>query len=133
MPCRSSTKVEAFFTIINNLEVTIHVSVNNVTADLFLKGIFITKLRIQLAWWLENNFKFTKLEVTFYRVNQTRSQLDWLFSKKKKDANKFFFRGFQYYSFFIKTLSKYFLIWKSTKLLGQPLFSKTVLSLSLFW
>ena len=38
------------FTTISNLAVTTHVSVNNVGEDLFLKGIFITEQRIQLAW-----------------------------------------------------------------------------------
>ena len=55
-------KVVVCFTIISNLAVTTHISVNNVRADLFLKGIFIMEQRIQLAWWLENNFKFTKLK-----------------------------------------------------------------------
>ena len=41
------------FTIISNLAVTTHVSVNNVRADLFLKGIFIMEQWIQLGWWLE--------------------------------------------------------------------------------
>ena len=36
------------------------VSVNNVRADFFLKGIFITEQRIQFAWELENNFKFAE-------------------------------------------------------------------------
>ena len=38
-----SKKVAVCFTIISNLAVTTHVSVNNIRADLFLKGIFITE------------------------------------------------------------------------------------------
>ena len=49
MLCSSSKKVAVCFTIISNLAVTTHVSVNNVRADLFLKEIFITEQRIQLA------------------------------------------------------------------------------------
>ena len=54
--CSSSKKVVACFTIISNLTVTTHVSVNNVGADIFLKGIFIMEHWIQHAWWLKNNF-----------------------------------------------------------------------------
>ena len=60
--------------------------------------------------------------------------MHWLFAKKWKDTNNFFFfEAFSTTFFFIKTLSKYFLIQKSTKRLGQPLFSKVVLSLSISW
>ena len=59
--------------------------------------------------------------------------MHWFFDKKSKDAIKFFFEAFSTTFFFIKTLSKYFLIQKSTKRLGQPLFSKIVLSLSISW
>ena len=63
------TKVAVCFTIISNLAVSTQVSVNNVGVAIFLKGIFITKQWIWSAWWLENNFKFTKLKVSFQRVN----------------------------------------------------------------
>ena len=53
-------KVAVCFTIVSNLAVTTPVSINNGRADPFLKGIFM-KQWIQLAWWLENNCKFTKL------------------------------------------------------------------------
>ena len=43
-------KVVVCFTKISNLAVTAHLSVNNVRADLFRKGIFITKQQIQFAW-----------------------------------------------------------------------------------
>ena len=57
------------FTIIINLWVTKRASVNNAVTYLFLKGIFKTKQRIQFAWWLENNLKFTELQVIFYMVD----------------------------------------------------------------
>ena len=60
--------------------------------------------------------------------------MHWLFSKKRKGTQiSSFFETFSTTFFFIKTLSKYFLIPKSTKLLGQPLFSKIFLSLSISW
>ena len=57
----TSKKGELYFTVISNLAVTTRVSVNNVRADLFLEGIFITQQRTQLTRWLQNNFKFTEL------------------------------------------------------------------------
>ena len=60
MFCSCSKKVVRF-TITSRLAVTTCVSVNNVRADLFLKGIFITEQRIQFAWGLENKYKFTEL------------------------------------------------------------------------
>ena len=45
----TSKKGEVYFTIISNLAVTTRVSVNNVRADLFLEGIFITQQRTQLT------------------------------------------------------------------------------------
>ena len=47
--------------MVSNLAVNTRVSVNIVRVDLFLKGIFITEQRIQFAWGLDNNFKFTEL------------------------------------------------------------------------
>ena len=57
----SSKKVTVCFTMTSNLAVTIRASVNNVRADLFLKGIFVTEQQIQFVRWLENNFKITEL------------------------------------------------------------------------
>ena len=54
-------RVVVCFTIMNNLQVTTRLSVNNVRVDLFLLGIIITVQRIQFVWWLENNFNFTEL------------------------------------------------------------------------
>ena len=45
MLCSSSKKVAACHTMISNLAVTTHVSVNNVRVDLILKGNFITEQR----------------------------------------------------------------------------------------
>ena len=49
MLCSSSEKVAVCFNIISNLAVTTRVSVNNVRADLFLKGIFIAEQQIQFT------------------------------------------------------------------------------------
>ena len=49
MLCSSGKKVAVCFTIKRNLAVTTRVSVNNVRSDLFLKGMFITKQRIQFV------------------------------------------------------------------------------------
>ena len=43
-------KMAVCFTIISNLTVTTRVSVNNVRADIFPRGIFITKQRNQFTW-----------------------------------------------------------------------------------
>ena len=101
------------FTIISNLAVTTHVSVTNVRADLFLKGIFITEKRIQLAWWLENKLesletfkllsmeltkrvlscidfalkKYSKFKFTFETENE--NSISFLDIKITKDNNKF--------------------------------------------
>ena len=67
MLCSTSKKVAVCFTIISNVAVSTHVSVNNVSnlaitthasannvrVDLFLKKSFITEQKIQLAWELE--------------------------------------------------------------------------------
>ena len=45
MLCSSSKKVAVCHTIISNLAVTTHVSVNNVRVNLILKGNFITEQR----------------------------------------------------------------------------------------
>ena len=50
IPTSSAALVVVCFTKISNLAVTAHLSVNNVRADLFRKGIFITKQQIQFAW-----------------------------------------------------------------------------------
>ena len=55
--------------MISNIAVTTRASVNNVRADLFLKGIFVTEQKIQFVRWLENNFKITELSVIFHSVN----------------------------------------------------------------
>ena len=43
MVCSSNKEVAVYFTIISNLAVTARVTVNNVRADFFLKGTFITE------------------------------------------------------------------------------------------
>ena len=68
MLCRSIKKVALCFTIVSNLAGTARVSVNNVRANLFLEGIFITEQRIPFVRWLENNFKFIKFQVILCRV-----------------------------------------------------------------
>ena len=41
MLCSSSEKVKKCFTTISNLAVTTRISLNNIRADFFLKGIFL--------------------------------------------------------------------------------------------
>ena len=53
-----SKKGMVCFTIISNFAVTTRVSVNNVRADLSLKGILKTEQQIKFAWWLEKNVQF---------------------------------------------------------------------------
>ena len=60
MVCSSNKKVAVCFTLISNLAVTARVTVNNVRADFFLKGTFITEQWIQFVWWLDwQNFKLS--------------------------------------------------------------------------
>ena len=49
MLCNSSKKVAVCFTRISNLAVITRVSVNQVRADLFLKGIFIREQQTQFT------------------------------------------------------------------------------------
>ena len=53
IPIRSAalvSKLTVCFTVISNLAITTCVPVNNVRADLFLKGIFTTEQQIRFEW-----------------------------------------------------------------------------------
>ena len=49
MLCSSNKNVAPCFTLISNIAVTTRVSVNNVRADLFLKGIFTSERQTQFT------------------------------------------------------------------------------------
>ena len=80
--------------------------------------IFITEQRIQLVWWLENNFKFTKFKLLSIQLTKRILSCIDFFPRKGRTQISYFFEAFSTTFFFIKTLSKTFLIQKSTKLLG---------------
>ena len=119
MLCNSSEKVAVCFTIVRNLTVTTQVSVNSVRADLFLIGIFITELSeltLQGDWKITlslQNFKLFSIELTKQVLSCSN-----LFPIKGRTQTGSFFEAVSTTSFLIKTLSKYFLIQRLTKLLG---------------
>ena len=76
MLCSSSKKVAVCFTIIRNLTVTTHVSVNNVRADLFSEGNLYNRTtnsasmvirRTRLVNFIERNLKFCKLKKVVFQ------------------------------------------------------------------
>ena len=108
MLCSSSKRVAVCFTMISNLAVTTRVSVNNVRADLFLKGIFITEHPTQFKgdWKISlslQNFKLFSIELT-KRVLSCNG----LFPIKGRTQISSIFEASSTTSFFIKTISKYF-------------------------
>ena len=119
MLCSSSKKVMVCFTIISNLAVTTHVSVNNVRADLFLKGIFITENEFSLHgdWKITLSLQIFKLLSTEL-TKRVLNCIDFL-PRKGRTQTSFFSKAFRTTFFFTKSLPKYFLIQKSLKLLGQ--------------
>ena len=74
-------KKKVCFIIISNLAVITLVSVNNVRADLFLKGIFTREQRIKFAWWLEINLSLQNFKLL--SIELTSSQLYCFFFQRK--------------------------------------------------
>ena len=91
------------FTIISNLAVTTHVSVNNVRADLFLKGIFITEQQIQLAWRLENNFRFENFKLFSTELTKRVLSCIGFLPRKGRTQISSFLEAFSTTFFFIKS------------------------------
>ena len=118
MLCNSSEKVVVFFTIVRNLTVTTQISVNSVRADLFLMGIFITEQRSHFTRWMENNFSLQNFKLFSIELTKHVLSCSNLFPIKGRTQTGSFFEAVSTTSFLIKTLSKYFLIQRLTKLLG---------------
>ena len=105
MFCSSSKKVVVCFTIISNLAVTTRVSVNNVRADLFLKGIFITEQQTQFTRLLEITLRLHNFKLFYIELTKPVLSCCEFFPIKGRMQISSFFEAFSTTSLFIKTLS----------------------------
>ena len=58
MFCSYSEKIPVNFTIVRYIAVTIYITINNIRAKLFIKGIFKMKWCFEFSRWLKINFEF---------------------------------------------------------------------------
>ena len=129
MLCSSIKKVAVCFPIICNLSVTTCISVNNVRADLFCKGIFITKHLIQCAWWLENNFKFTEVQVVFCRLSKRILSCGGFFPVKASTQISSLLETFSTIFFFYENFSQVLFNTETNKTFGITIIFKNSLQL----